>query len=195
MNDTEVPQTQTVRANLRTASNVFACDVCGHGEAVFGSSKALQTHKRMKHGTRSSVIQYIPNTSVCPVCKVDFRSRLRLITHASESRARSKNRRYTCRDVILSGILPQLPAAELAGLNARDREARRAASKAGHSHEIARLPAKKPPNFLHILAKPAARTLCRTVSPQPVHRRILQKRKAPEYDEKLPPVVIKRRGR
>ena len=195
LNDTEVPQTQTVRANLRTASNVFACDVCGHGEAVFGSSKALQTHKRMKHGTRSSVIQYIPNTSVCPVCKVDFRSRLRLITHASESRARSKNRRYTCRDVILSGILPQLPAAELAGLNARDREARRAASKAGHSHEIARLPAKKPPNFLHILAKPAARTLCRTVSPQPVHRRILQKRKAPEYDEKLPPVVIKRRGR
>ena len=149
MNDIESPELQTGGTESRMtilpqAPNVFVCDLCVQGAAVFSSSKALQAHKRSKHGVRSAVIEYIPDTCVCPVCQVDFRSRLRLVTHASNSRVRSKTRQHTCRDVILSGILPKVPIDELGRLNARDRDARRAASKAGHSHEIARLPARKP---------------------------------------------------
>jgi hypothetical protein len=180
LNDTENPllstsglDTQVIDQPIITKN--FACNLCDHGTAIFRTSKALQAHRRTKHVERSAIIQYIADTSVFPVFKVDFQSRLRLVTHASDSRIRSKTRGTCCRNEILHGAFPLVPEDELTRLNLRDRDGRRAAAKAGHSHEMARVSAKKPQGQPHILSK-------RSDVQRVVRRRISHKRSAPEYD-------------
>ena len=199
LNDVENPLLRDAGAASQedgrlTTSAVFECDQCAPGTAVFCSSKALQAHSRKKHGVRAAVIRYIPDTTVCPICQVEFRSRLRLITHASESRIRSKTRRIGCRDQILNGNFPPVPNDELTKLNLRDRDTRRAASRAGHSHEIARAPAKRPHGVPHILSKRASGALY-SPAVQPILRRIRTKRKAPEFDTAVQPITAAKRRR
>eukprot|EP00973_Karenia_brevis_P000276 38773-Karenia_brevis.AAC.1 len=106
------------------------------------------SHCRTKHGHRSDVNQYVGKISVCPVCKKDFHSRLRLLAHLSESRHRSKKihgRRLLCKDAITSGMYPKVPAAELQEAIHLDRQLLREARRAGRSHVIATCSVKRMP--------------------------------------------------
>ena len=48
--------------------------------AAFPSSKALAQHERVKHGLRDVVRCYVSN-GVCLVCRKDFGTRLRCLSH------------------------------------------------------------------------------------------------------------------
>ena len=69
-------------------ANSFSCDVCK--TASFATSKQLHAQMRKKLSIRNSVVQYIGDTSVCPVCRTDFRFRLRLISVRFESEIQNR---------------------------------------------------------------------------------------------------------
>ena len=75
---------------------------------------------------------FVEGTS-CPVCKTEFRSRLRVIAHLSDAR------RTRCRDVICSNMAdyPVLSEEAAMQLDLIDRFDRAAARKEGHTHPIA----------------------------------------------------------
>ena len=72
---------------------------------------------------------------VCGACGTNFRTRLRLLDHLSDSR------RTHCRDVCDSGTVTKLSNERVEELDELDRVARTSARQSGHSHEIAQLPA------------------------------------------------------
>ena len=113
----------------------FCCRLCTHHPA-FASSRALQTHMRAKHGSRSPVQRFVPS-SVCPVCKTDFVHRLRCLGHLADKRLK-------CREILLAGGFPPVPEEALEQLRLQDLEARRLAYRAGRSHVIATRPATRP---------------------------------------------------
>jgi len=84
--------------------------------------------------TRLLIRCYLPD-SKCPACGADFVQRLRLIVHVSDSR------RPKCRDWIFLHC-PRLPHSRVAKLDEVDREQRRSAQRAGHSHHLAVAPAR-----------------------------------------------------
>ena len=101
---------------------------------AFTTGRGLQSHQRAKHGARLQIRCYLSG-SKCPACGTEFVQRLRLIAHVSDSR------RPRCRDWLLSHC-PRLPDAEVAKLDEVDRELRRSAQRAGHSHNLAVAPAR-----------------------------------------------------
>ena len=115
------------------------CTLCDG--KVFASSKALLQHLRIKHKERNPIIKYLRDSSICPACHVDFRSRLRLITHASETRVRGKAKQETCHKKILTMGLPQIEKSVLDELNKRDTAVCRNARRSGRTHEPAVLAA------------------------------------------------------
>ena len=111
---------------------LFSCDTCNPS---FASSKALCPHRRARHGHRLAIKDFL-HSATCPCCKLDFRQRLRLIAHVSDSR------RPKCRDCILQNCTP-LPEATICMLGKQDTILRREAQRSGRAHHIAVLPAKR----------------------------------------------------
>ena len=72
---------------------------------------------------------------MCGVCGANFRGRLRLLDHLSDSR------RPRCKDACLKGTVPKLSLERVVELDEPDRVARTSARESGHSHVIAQLPA------------------------------------------------------
>ena len=112
---------------------LFTCDTCSDS---FATSKALCSHRRAKHYHRLTIKDFL-SSAVCPCCKCDYRQRLRLIAHVSDSR------RPKCRDWILQHCAP-LSEAFKKKLDKEDTTLRREAQRRGRSHHIAVLPALRP---------------------------------------------------
>ena len=123
-----------------TAPGEFSCAQCGD---AFLTSKARDAHSRSKHGTRCSVNDYIGDVSVCPVCHTEYRSRLRLLAHLSDTRIRSKHRGTSCNAEFLASKPKRIDAEVLAELHKKDRLSRNAAIKLGHTHELATVPCQR----------------------------------------------------
>ena len=89
----------------------FTCCACTNEEEIkgFATEKALNAHRRTKHGVRTEVRMYVRDGK-CPVCATDFKSRLRCIAHLSDTR------RPKCRDRVLSGECTVLTPVEVLGL-------------------------------------------------------------------------------
>ena len=71
------------------------------------------------------------DTGLCPICKADFRSRIRVISHLSDVR------RPKCRDRILAGEVPAIAELLFVQLQDRDKQLRKEALHQGHTHPIA----------------------------------------------------------
>ena len=108
----------------------FACSRC---DKAFASQMALEAHCRVKHGDRLDIRRYVAG-SLCPSCGVDFRERIRCISHLSD------RRRPTCPTWVKQNVTP-LPEAEVRRLDVADKVLRREAWRQGHTHHIARAPA------------------------------------------------------
>ena len=111
------------------------CSLCAcDGTAVsFSTFKALQMHQRVKHGIRSPMRAFAAESGICPANGTNFRHRLRLLSHLSDSR------RPACRDKCLApgSTIAALAPDEVARLDALDTAARGAARRAGHTHVLA----------------------------------------------------------
>ena len=77
------PSQHTVEGG--TLARQMICETCGAG---FSSSRALQTHERAKHGKRCEARHFADSDGRCPICFKVFPSRLRLMAHLTEKRAR-----------------------------------------------------------------------------------------------------------
>jgi len=97
------PPSDVANVDPRPACDLrFVCSLCesnGH-RAAFASNKALQSHARVKHGSRSFMKQFIGSDFRCAVCRNQFSTRLRAIAHLSEKRKRG-NRTRLCNDVVM----------------------------------------------------------------------------------------------
>lgn len=110
----------------------FKCDDC---DRAFSSAKALAMHRRVKHNVRLRIRNYVGG-SVCPCCRAEFHERLRCLARLSD-KGRTK-----CADWVLTHCA-ELPQHVVAELDEADKQLRRAAWRSGHSHHLARLPAKR----------------------------------------------------
>ena len=110
----------------------LVCDICAHQSTKqppkFKCARALLTHKRVVHGIRNHMRLFADRDGVCPICKGQYMTRIRLVAHLSDKR------RTKCHDQIVEQSLPQLSPARVAELDEEDRVARRAAQRAGLSH-------------------------------------------------------------
>ena len=61
------------------------CVTCG---ARFRGSRALLQHQRTAHGRRCVAKNFAPAHGQCPVCRVVFSTRLRLVAHLTETGVR-----------------------------------------------------------------------------------------------------------
>ena len=122
-------------------ANTFCCELCAN--VVFQSQKALDQHKRVKHKIRTPVADLVGDISKCPVCLTDFGSRVRLITHLSDRRIRSKVRKTNCHYEFIKRSQYKIDSEQLAVLHSKDSDARKAANKNGHMHVLADRPAKR----------------------------------------------------
>ena len=86
---------------------------------------------------------FLDDSGICPVCNSNFHNRVRLLSHVSETRKRSKTNRATCRELLLRGAFPKISPDMRVAYEMKDREMRRAAQRAGRSHVLADLPAKR----------------------------------------------------
>ena len=96
----------------------------------FFSEQALQSHIRAKYKARSSIPLYINDTGLCPICKADSRSWVRVIPHLSDVR------RPKCRGRILAGVVPAIAELLFVQLHDRDKQLRKEALHQGHTHPI-----------------------------------------------------------
>ena len=110
----------------------FQCSLCPH--VPFHNQKALDQHRRVQHGVRNTIREHVGNFSRCPNCCTDFHQRIRLLAHLSD-----KRRNEQCREFVFA--LPKIEASELERLDVVDRNLRRVASQAGHTHVLAHVPA------------------------------------------------------
>jgi hypothetical protein len=110
------------------------CVLCGDGrldKPSFPTEKALKMHMRVVHKIRNIIRLYVDEAGVCPICKTDFKTRLRCIAHLSDVR------RPRCREQLLSGSHPLLTSSRLQELDEKDRMSRRSARREGHTHPLA----------------------------------------------------------
>ena len=120
------------------------CDVCeAEGKhAAFANARALYCHMRQKHRLRNPLKRYVDGSLRCPVCAVQFESRIRVIAHVSEKRMRGKSQ-VSCRLMLEQGTFPTVPAALLTQLDEQDRLSRRVARRNGKSQPKVHVPAKR----------------------------------------------------
>ena len=109
---------------------LFKCTLCDP-TCAFATNKALQSHTRAKHKVTSLVPRYIDDSGTCPACLAFFGSRVRVISHLSDTR------RPKCRDRVLAAEFPSVATDIFDNLQERDRTLRRQALRAGHTHPIA----------------------------------------------------------
>jgi hypothetical protein len=129
--------TESVCDRVKTVSHDLAlsCEICGLMGPCFATNKQLAQHQRIKHGMTNEVKQHIGKESICMRCKVEFNSRLRLIAHVTD------RRRNECKQHYLRNVRA-LSDAEYRELEEADKAALREARRAGHSHVIAKRPAR-----------------------------------------------------
>ena len=127
----KAPPQDAARAHIDS----FRCHLC---ESCFPSARARDSHARAKHGVRCPQRRFAPGDGICPVCNTAFQSRLRLLAHLCDSR------RTRCWDSIClnSCDYPALDDIVVAELDTLDAAMRLDAQRAGHSHAIAKKPAK-----------------------------------------------------
>ena len=111
----------------------FVCSTCTP-PACFASSRALESHQRVKHGVRNSIRTYLDASAKCPSCHSQFGARVSLINHLSDKR------RPKCKDWIVSHLQP-LDSVTVAALDAVDNELKKTGLKAGRTHHIVGAPA------------------------------------------------------
>ena len=117
------------------------CSVCNMS---FASSKAMLQHSRVKHKLIALPARCLPDTNTCPICGAEYQDRIAVITHLCDYRIRSKIRGTSCATLYEQSNPPTLPSDVADSLNARDRDSRKAAAKAGYSHVRIVKPAKLP---------------------------------------------------
>ena len=124
-------------ADSITTSSMTCTEFIGtNGEMrQFVSVKALLCHQHTKHGFRNPMRFFADDDGVCGACGTNFRTRLRLLDHLSDSR------RTRCRDACNSQTVPKLSQERVEELDELHRVARTSARQSGHSHVIAQLPA------------------------------------------------------
>ena len=88
------------------------------------------------------ISSFLGGDGQCPVCRLVFSSRTRLIAHASEGRVRG-SRAVTCRDIFAAGLVQPLRQPALDALAEQDRMSRRCAAKRGHTHSLNERPFKR----------------------------------------------------
>ena len=142
--DVNVFGRQPMRLEMADPPPPFRCLECSNGSVVVGfmTSRALHTRARVKHNKRNMLRFYLDGSGICPVCRTQFESRLRVLAHVSETRCRGKSR-ITCRSVLESGKARLIEASEVARLDELDRIQRRTARRAGRSHAKVCVPAKR----------------------------------------------------
>ena len=95
------------------------CGMCGR---TFFTKVGLSTHQRQAHAVRAVERDYVTG-SQCPICEVEFHSRLRVLRHLKKVPA--------CRESILAGEVPQCDPEAIARADAADAEEMRLAKRAG----------------------------------------------------------------
>ena len=103
--------------------------------------KALDQHKRIAHKCISPVVDLVPDISICPMCKVDFNVRVRLISHLSDKRIRSKRCGPNYHSEFLKSRPPSVPEVAKSKLRGEQAKASSDAGYAGHTHVLATIPA------------------------------------------------------
>ena len=93
----------------------------------FASSKALSSHKRIVHGVRNEIRNYVDGSFKCFACKSVYGSRLAVLTHLSD------HRRPKCREFVLANA-PRLAPELVAKLDAVDSAFRKQAQQEGLTH-------------------------------------------------------------
>ena len=119
----------------------YICDICN--KVAFRSIKALEQHKRISHKRTSPLNELVPDTSVCPVCHVNFVQRARLLSHLSDKRIRSKKRGMCCHIEFMRTNPQPLEPKIVNELRTEQASVLRHARKAGHTHAMAVVPAKR----------------------------------------------------
>ena len=106
------------------------------------TSKALEAHVRKIHDTTCPTAKFLGDSSVCPVCSVQFSSRARLQAHISETRIRGA-RLINCGCVIRAGLVKPAGSDCFAKASLADREARKVARKRGMTQPRSEVHAKR----------------------------------------------------
>ena len=131
------------RVEEKQAVSFSACShACEHCSERFASQKALWSLQRAKHKVRSSLESYLPSSGVCPVCRLKFASRPRLLAHVSETRQRGRQR-IRCRDLIQAGLVVPLDPADLQAARLSDNLLRKDAFKRGLTQPKSEMHAKR----------------------------------------------------
>jgi hypothetical protein len=122
----------------------YQCDQCQKiGKSTsFPSMKALLCHMRKLHGVRNMFRQFVDSRAICPVCRVQFETRIRAIAHLTETRCRGRMKQ-TCRKAIEDGRFEPLPARIVTILDTADARCRKHARAAGKTQVTVRVPAKR----------------------------------------------------
>ena len=119
-----------------SSTSIDICNQCpANSEGQFPSwstQKALASHMRAKHKEKCMFRVYIDADGVCPVCKTQFKSRIRCLAHVSDKR------RTKCSSALVAGHYKQLATVTVERLDLSDREERRLAQQSGHSQPIAK---------------------------------------------------------
>ena len=126
-------------ASRQPSSDQFRCRTCS---ATFACARALQSHIRRQHGVINSFAPFLDASGTCPVCRLSFSSRTRLLAHVTDMRRRGK-RKILCRDILGAGVVAPLSIAEQAKCAEQDRTARRVALKRGHTQPRSSRPVKR----------------------------------------------------
>jgi hypothetical protein len=138
----------------------------------FASNKALQSHRRRKHGVRPSIRDNVDSFGTCPVCKTIFSSRLRVIAHLSEKRMRGRCA-FTCGMKLVEGNYARLPSDYVSSLDGLDRTALTTARRAGRVQPLVRFIAQRS-------RKRASPDVQNDATSVPKRRRIRSKTSLPE---------------
>jgi hypothetical protein len=114
----------------------FKCGECAAigATACFRTEKALDAHRRVRHAFRNQLKKYVDESGKCPVCHVQFSSRLRCIAHVSEKRKRARSAPTTsCREALMGGAFMSVSDDLLNAFDERDKLSRRDAVRVGRT--------------------------------------------------------------
>jgi len=131
------------QTKLEQAQVHLKCDLCGVSSRAFATQKGLDTHMRVKHKERNMLDKYIDSSGVCPVCRVNFHTRVHVLRHVSEKRCRAKVKYKTCREQLLERKFPVVDATALQSAHELDRNLRAQARKRGRTQVLVEVPAKR----------------------------------------------------
>ena len=140
---------------------------------MFNSHRQLANHRWAKHRIRSDVRERIDDISECPVCRVDFTCRGRLIKHLLERRVRSKCRGRSCHDCFLELGWPCIDRDRFSQLEARDAKILAGLRRVGHTNLLADAPAKPTLESILKKRKPPAPVAGLAATPPIKRRRVL----------------------